>query len=90
MEKHFEKAAADIKKHGKNLSNDQLLKLYSLYKQGTIGDINTERPGMLDFKGKAKWDAWNGVKGMPQNEAKKQYVEYVLQFLPEDVKKEYN
>lgn len=90
MEKHFEQAAADIKAHGKNLSNDQLLKLYSLYKQGTIGDCNTERPGMLDLKGKAKWDAWNAIKGKSQNDAKKEYVEYVLTFLPDDVKAKYN
>lgn len=36
-----------------------------------------ERPGMLDFKGKAKWDAWNGKKGMSQDEAKKLYIEKV-------------
>ena len=87
--KYFEKAAADIRTHGKNLSNDQLLKLYSLYKQATVGDCNTEKPGMLDLKGKAKWEAWNGVKGKSQDDAKKEYVEYVLTFLPDDVKSGY-
>ena len=77
MEKHFDKACTDIKTHGKNLSNDQLLKLYGLYKQATVGDCNTEKPGMLDLKGKSKEDA------------KKEYVEYVLPLLPEDVKKGY-
>ena len=88
--KHFEKAAADIRTHGKNLSNDQLLKLYSLYKQATIGDCNTEKPGMLDLKGKAKWEAWNGVKGKSKDDARKEYVEFVLTFLPDDVKSSYN
>ena len=46
------------------LSDKQKLKAYGLFKQASIGDINTERPGMLDFKGKAKWDAWHGVKNM--------------------------
>ena len=89
MEKYFDKAATDIKTHGKNLTNDQLLKIYSLYKQGTIGDCNTSRPWAIDMKGTAKWDAWNALKGKSQNDAKKEYVETVLQFLPEDVKKDY-
>jgi hypothetical protein len=37
--------------------------MYALFKQASVGDVNTERPGMLDFKGKAKWDAWSGKKG---------------------------
>lgn len=32
------------------------------------------RPGMLDLKGKAKWDAWNAKKGVAADEAKQQYV----------------
>jgi diazepam-binding inhibitor (GABA receptor modulating acyl-CoA-binding protein) len=89
MEKHFDKACADIKTHGKNLSNDQLLKLYGLYKQATVGDCNTDKPGMLDLKGKSKLEAWNALKGKSQNDAKKEYVEYVLTLLPDDVKKGY-
>ena len=53
--------------------------MYALYKQGTIGDVNTPRPGMLDIKGKAKWDAWNKKKGMDQREAKEKYVVLVAQ-----------
>ena len=49
--------------------------VYALYKQATVGDINTERPGMFDMKGKAKWDAWNSKKGMSQDEAKQNYVD---------------
>ena len=90
MEGHFEQAASDIKTYGKNLSNDELLTLYSLYKQATVGDSNTERPGMLDLKGKAKWDAWNGIKGKSQTDAKKEYVQTVLKYLPDDVKTKYN
>ena len=44
-------------------ADDEMLKLYGLYKQATVGDVNTDRPGMLDFAGKAKWDAWSGNKG---------------------------
>ena len=45
---------------------------------------------MLDFKGKAKWEAWNKVKGKDKEVAKQEYVEYVLTLLPEDIKKAYN
>jgi diazepam-binding inhibitor (GABA receptor modulator, acyl-CoA-binding protein) len=45
-------------------SDGELLKLYGLFKQGTTGDCNTERPGFLDLKGRAKWDTWNGFKGI--------------------------
>ena len=39
------------------------LALYGLFKQGTVGDNTTAKPGMLDFKGKAKWEAWEKQKG---------------------------
>ena len=46
-------------------ADDEMLKLYGLYKQATVGDVNTERPGTfsMDFAGKAKWDAWSANKG---------------------------
>lgn len=47
---------------------------YSLYKQGTIGDVNSSRPGMLDFVGKAKWDAWKSVEGKSKEDAQSEYV----------------
>ena len=48
------------------VADDKKLEIYALFKQGSVGDINTERPGMfsVDFKAKAKWDAWNTKKGM--------------------------
>merc|ERR1711997_386886 len=58
------------------ISNDELKEIYALYKQATVGDVNVDRPGMLDFKGKAKWDAWSGKKGTSQDDAKTKYVEY--------------
>ncbi|KAN0134581.1 acyl-CoA-binding protein [Lactarius tabidus] len=62
-------------------SQDDQLYFYSYYKQAIIGDVNTERPGMLDFAGKAKWDAWNGVKGTPKEDAYVKYVEKLLAIL---------
>ncbi|KIH48462.1 acyl CoA binding protein [Ancylostoma duodenale] len=59
----FEDAAAKVKTLKASPSNDQMLELYALYKQSTVGDNTTDQPGMLDVKGKAKWSAWNGKKG---------------------------
>jgi diazepam-binding inhibitor (GABA receptor modulating acyl-CoA-binding protein) len=89
MEKFFDKAAEDIRKYGKDLGNDELLTLYSLFKQAKVGDCNKEPPSMLDLKEKAKYDAWMNLKGKPQNDAKKEYVEFVLKYLPDDVKNTY-
>ena len=51
------------------------LELYALYKQATVGDVNADRPGFTDFVGKAKWDAWNKLKGWSTEKAMEQYVE---------------
>ncbi len=50
------------------------MQIYSLFKQGSIGDVNTERPGMLDFKGKAKWDAWAKLKGKSKADCQNEYI----------------
>lgn len=55
-------------------NNDEKLELYKNYKQATVGDVNTTRPGMLDFAGKAKWDAWNSVKGISTHNAEVAYI----------------
>jgi acyl-CoA-binding protein len=57
------------------MTDDELLQIYSLFKQGTVGDNNTEKPGMLDFKGKAKWEAWNKLKGKSKQQAQTEYIE---------------
>ena len=56
------------------LSNEDKLEFYGLFKQATVGDCNTDRPGMFDPKGRAKWDAWESKKGMSQDDAKAAYV----------------
>ena len=55
----------------------ELLELYALYKQGSSGDVQGSRPGMLDFKGRAKFDAWEKKKGLARDAAQKAYVELV-------------
>jgi len=54
-----------------------LLKLYGLYKQGSNGDVQSDRPGMTDFIGRAKWDAWEALKGLPQEQAQQQFIDLV-------------
>ena len=46
-------------------SNEVLLKLYALYKQATVGDVNIAQPWAVQLEARAKWDAWNELKGQP-------------------------
>lgn len=73
----FEKAVADSKNLPERPDNATLLKLYALFKQASSGDVEGKRPGFTDMVGRAKWDAWNEVKGTSTNEAMKQYVELI-------------
>ena len=73
----FQAAKARVEKLSKKPSNDQLLALYSLYKQATAGDVSGARPGMLDIAGRAKYDAWARKKGLSKDDAMKQYVALV-------------
>ncbi len=59
------------------LSNDVLLELYALYKQATVGDAAGGRPGMLDLKGRAKYDAWAKRKGLDHDAAITAYIALV-------------
>lgn len=67
--------------HAKNLSerpdNATLLKIYALYKQATAGDNADKKPGFSDLVGRAKWDAWNGLKGTSADDAMRQYVDLI-------------
>ena len=73
----FEAAAADSKKLPERPSNDVLLQLYALYKQGTDGDVEGKRPGFTDMVGRAKYDAWAAVKGTDTEDAMQQYIDLV-------------
>ncbi|KAK1116452.1 hypothetical protein QLX08_006005 [Tetragonisca angustula] len=81
LDERFNKAAEEVKELSAPASDADLLELYSLYKQATVGDCNTTRPGMLDFRGKAKWDAWDKKKGMNQDDAKEQYIQKVEELI---------
>uniref|UniRef100_A0A8C5SLA4 Acyl-CoA binding domain containing 7 n=1 Tax=Laticauda laticaudata TaxID=8630 RepID=A0A8C5SLA4_LATLA len=74
LQANFEAAAEKIKKLRSKPTDDELKELYGLYKQATVGDINIECPGMLDLKGRAKWEAWNLKKGISKDDAMKTYI----------------
>jgi len=78
LKEEFEQAAVESKTLSVKPSNETLLQLYSLYKQGSIGDINADPPtNPFDFVGKAKYEAWSSLKGKPVPDAMKEYIELV-------------
>lgn len=83
LKEDFEQYAEKAKTLPDSTSNDNKLILYGLYKQATVGDVNTSRPGLFDMTGKAKWDAWHNVKGKTQEEAMHEYIAKVKKLLEE-------
>jgi acyl-CoA-binding protein len=77
LEERFRDAQERVKTLSSAPGNDTLLELYALYKQGSAGDVSGARPGMMDFKGRAKFDAWSGKKGMSKDAAMEAYVALV-------------
>ena len=78
LKEQFEQAAADSKNLSQKPANETLLQLYSLYKQSTEGDVNTEPPSNpFDFVNKAKYEAWAALKGKANEAAMNEYVELV-------------
>ncbi len=77
LKTQFETASQDIKNLSKRPDNDTLLKLYAFYKQGSEGDVTGKRPGMTNFKGRAKFDAWAKLKGTAGESAMRSYVDLV-------------
>lgn len=73
----FAAAQVRVKQLTKAPDASELLELYALFKQGTLGDATGERPGMLDFKGRAKFDAWTGKRGTNKDAAMQSYVTLV-------------
>lgn len=75
----FDKAVADSKNLSERPDNATLLKLYALYKQGSVGDNAEPKPGFSDMVARAKWDAWSKLKGTSSEVAMQQYVDLVEQ-----------
>jgi len=76
---NFLQAQQDVKKLTKKPDDMSLLKLYALFKQGIEGDVQGDRPGMMNFVARAKYDAWAGLIGKTAEAAQEEYVSLVAQ-----------
>ena len=77
LTEQFHDAAERVKTLTARPSNEQLLNLFALYKQATDGDVQGDKPGMFDFKGAAKYAAWESLQGTSADSAMEQYVTLV-------------
>ncbi len=73
----FERAAEAAKSLPSRPDDATMLKLYALYKQGTVGDVQGAKPGFFDFVGAAKYEAWEKLRGTSTDDARRQYVDLV-------------
>jgi diazepam-binding inhibitor (GABA receptor modulator, acyl-CoA-binding protein) len=73
----FAKAVTESKQLPEKPDNTTLLKIYALYKQATEGDVEGKRPGFTDMVGRAKYDAWAGVKGKSNDDAMQEYIDLI-------------
>ena len=81
IEKEFNSSAENVKKLKIKPSDSDLLVLYGLYKQSTIGDCNIAQPWAIQVEARAKWDAWNEYKGMDTKKAMKKYTKKATELL---------
>jgi len=77
LDSRFEKASVTAKSLPDRPDNNTMLQLYALFKQGSSGDVSGKKPGMFDFVGVAKFDAWENLKGLAPDDAKNQYIDLV-------------
>ncbi|AYB32812.1 acyl-CoA-binding protein [Chryseolinea soli] len=76
-QQQFDAAVERSKTFTKRPTNEELLRLYGLFKQATEGDATGDRPGGFDFKAIAKFDAWEELKGKSKEQAMTEYVNLV-------------
>lgn len=77
LKTRFESAVDASKRLAQRPDNTTLLRLYALYKQASAGDAGGDRPGISDFVGRAKWDAWHSLAGQGRDEAMQSYIDLV-------------
>lgn len=84
IDQDFANAAEEVKTLSAKPGNDTMLKLYSLFKQGSLGDASGKRPGMMNMVARAKFDAWAALSGTDQDDAKQQYIALVKDLVAAD------
>jgi acyl-CoA-binding protein len=72
---------------GATAKPDDFYRLYGLHMQALSGDNTSERPmwaerGGLDFEGRARWDAWTALAGVPSEKARLRFVRLYYEFSP--------
>jgi diazepam-binding inhibitor (GABA receptor modulator, acyl-CoA-binding protein) len=77
LKKKFATAAEDVQKLKKRPDDEDMLRLYALFKQASDGDVTGERPGAFSFVDRAKYDAWAKLKGTDSTKAMDNYVKLV-------------
>jgi len=77
LKAQFDTAVADVQRLSAKPDNATLLALYGLFKQATMGDVKGDRPEGFDFVAAAKFDAWDGRRGMSRDDAMASYVALV-------------
>jgi diazepam-binding inhibitor (GABA receptor modulator, acyl-CoA-binding protein) len=81
LQAQFEQASQDVNQLSSRPDNQTLLRLYALFKQGSVGDVSGDKPSMTDMVGFAKWSAWNKLKGQTKEQAQQAYVDLVNELL---------
>ena len=84
LEKEFKDIAKKVKDLKSRPSNAELLVLYALYKQSTVGDCDIDQPWAVQVEARAKWDAWNEYKGTDTAKAMKKYVKKAKELIDKD------
>lgn len=77
LKEQFDQAVADLKNLPERPDNQTLLQMYALFKQASSGDVDGKRPGFTDMVGRAKWDAWDKLKGTTAEDAMQQYIDII-------------
>ena len=77
VQNQFDQAVADSKNLPERPDNMTLLKVYALFKQASAGDVEGKRPGFTDMVGRAKYDAWDALKGTSKDAAMLQYIDLI-------------
>ncbi len=77
LQARFVQAQSDVQQLSERPSNMSMLRLYALFKQGSEGDVHGDKPGMTDFVGRYKFEAWETLRGTARDEAMQKYIELV-------------
>ena len=84
LNRTFAEAAEQVQRLSRAPSEENMLRLYGLFKQANNGDCEGARPGIMEPVKRAKYDAWKACKGMSQDDAKREYIALVEELSEQD------